>query len=151
MVKVNVIAVGKIKEEYFRAAVEEYKKRLGKFCLINIIEIKEENTGDVKKDLASEAEDILPKIVGRSFALCVEGKETDSVNFAAEIKRAVDSGEELTFMIGSSNGLDESVKNAAKNRISFSKMTFPHTMARVILLEQIYRAFMINSGGTYHK
>ncbi len=151
MVKINVIAVGKVKEEYFRAAIEEYKKRLNKFAFVNLIEIKEENTDDFHRDLKTEAESILPKIKGESFALCVEGKEIDSVRFSKIIKSAVDAGEELTFVIGSSFGLDDSVKNAVKNRVSMSKMTFPHTMARVVLFEQLYRAFMIITGGTYHK
>ena len=151
MIKINIVAVGKIKEEYFRAAVEEYKKRLGKFALVEMTEVKEENSGDTAKDLKTEAESILPKIKGESFALCIEGKESDSVEFAGKIKAGVDAGEQLTFIIGSSCGLDDSVKRAAKNKISMSKMTFPHTMARVILFEQLYRAFMIISGGTYHK
>ena len=151
MVKINVVAVGKVKEEYFRAAIEEYKKRLGKFAQIEITEIKEENSDDFRRDLKSEAESIIPRIKGESFALCIEGKQLDSVEFAKKIKTAVDAGEQLTFIIGSSCGLDDGVKNVVKNRISMSKMTFPHTMARVILFEQLYRAFMILSGGTYHK
>jgi len=151
MVKINVIAVGKVKESYFRDAIEEYKKRLGKFCLVNVVEVKEENTDNFAKDLKTEAQSIIPKIKGEAFALCIEGKQTDSENFAGIIKRCVDAGEEITFIIGSSFGLDDSVKSAAKNKISFSSMTFPHTLARVILFEQLYRAFMIISGGTYHK
>ena len=137
MIKINVVAVGKVKEEYFRAAIEEYKKRLGKFAQVEIIEIKEENSDDFRRDLKTEAESIIPRIKGESFALCIEGKQLDSVEFAKKIKTAVDAGEQLTFIIGSSCGLDDGVKNAVKNRISMSKMTFPPTMARVILFEQL--------------
>ncbi|MBP5176982.1 MAG: 23S rRNA (pseudouridine(1915)-N(3))-methyltransferase RlmH [Clostridia bacterium] len=151
MVKLNVIAVGKVKEAYFRDAVDEYKKRLSKFAEVNLIEVKEENFFDAERNLKVEAESIIPKMKGESFALCVEGRQSDSEKFSKMIKSAVDAGRELTFVIGSSCGLDDSVKAAAKNRISLSEMTFPHTMARVILFEQLYRAFMIMSGGTYHK
>lgn len=151
MIKVNVIAVGKVKEQYYKDAVEEYKKRLGKFCTVNLIEIKEENSDDYKKDIKLEAESIIPKITGESFALCIEGDKCDSLKLAETIKKAVDKGEQLTFIIGSSCGLDDGVKKAAKNKLSMSDMTFPHTLARVMLFEQLYRAFMIISGGTYHK
>ncbi len=151
MIKINIIAVGKVKESYFREAVAEYSKRLSKFCQINMIEVKEENLADTKKSLQEEAKSIIPKLKGRSFALAIEGKQVDSVELSQIIKSAVSGGDELTFVIGSSCGLDDSVKNGVTQKISFSKMTFPHTLARVILFEQIYRAFTIISGSTYHK
>ena len=151
MIKINVIAVGKVKESYFREAVEEYSKRLQKFCKINIIEVKEENLSSVEKTLSTEAENIISKIKGESVALAVEGDKITSEGLAKLIGGAVDRGEELTFIIGSSNGLDQRVKLAAKRAISFSDMTFPHTLARVMLMEQIYRAFTIINGVTYHK
>ncbi len=156
MIKVNVIAVGKIKEEYFQKAVEEYKKRLSKFCSFSLIEIREENVGnesasEIEKALSLEAQDILKRSSGSIFANCIEGETISSQDLAKIIKTAIDNGEELTFVIGSSHGLSDDVKKRAKKRISFSKMTFPHTMFRVILVEQIYRAFSIINGSPYHK
>ena len=151
MVKINIVAVGKVKEAYFRDAIAEYSKRLNKFCQINMIEVKEENLLDSKKSLQEEAKSIIPKLKGKSIALAIEGKQIDSVELSKTISKAISCGEELTFVIGSSCGLDDSVKNSVTEKISFSKMTFPHTLARVILFEQVYRAFTILSGSTYHK
>ncbi len=145
MIKVNIVCVGKIKEEYLRSACAEYIKRLSRFCKTEIKEIAE------GKNLKSEAEDILRASRGYKIALCVEGRQLSSPGLAEKIGVLVDAGAEITFIIGSSCGLDESVKNAADLRLSFSAMTFPHQLMRVILLEQIYRGFMINSGSEYHK
>lgn len=145
MIKVNIVCVGKIKEEYLRSACAEYIKRLSRFCKTEIKEIAE------GKNLKSEAEDILRTSKGYKIALCVEGRQLSSPGLAEKIGVLVDAGAEITFIIGSSCGLDESVKNAADLRLSFSAMTFPHQLMRVILLEQIYRGFMINSGSEYHK
>lgn len=151
MIKVNIIAVGKVKESYFKDAISEYSKRLNKFCQINMIEVKEENLSDEQKTLKEEAKNIIPKLKGKSVALAIEGKQIDSVELSEMINSSIAKGEELTFVIGSSCGLDDSVKKAVNEKISFSKMTFPHTLARVMLFEQIYRAFTIISGSTYHK
>lgn len=151
MIKINVIAVGKVKESYFRDAIAEYSKRLNKFCQINLIEVREENLSNEQKSLKEEAKNIIPKLKGKSVALAIEGRQIDSVELSKMINSAISQGEELTFVIGSSCGLDDSVKQAVNDKISFSKMTFPHTLARVILFEQIYRAFTILSGNTYHK
>ena len=151
MFKIKIIAVGKVKEEYFRSGIAEYVKRLNKYCSVEMIEIKEENLSDVKKTLKLEAENIISRVKGKSYALCVEGKEISSAELAKLVSSSVDAGEELTFIIGSSYGLDESVKSAVSGKISFSKMTFPHTLARLILTEQLYRAFTIINGNTYHK
>lgn len=145
MIKVNIVCVGKIKEEYLRSACAEYIKRLSRFCKTEIKEIAE------GKNLKSEAEDILRASRGYKIALCVEGRQLSSPGLAEKIGVLVDAGAEITFIIGSSCGLDESVKNAADLRLSFSAMTFPNQLMRVILLEQIYRGFMINSGSEYHK
>ena len=145
MVKVNIVCVGKLKESYWRDAVGEYLKRLSRFCKAEIKELPE------RASLKEEAEDILRACRGYIFALAVEGKQCSSEVFAKKIQSLCDRGEEITFIIGSSCGLHESVKAAAKELLSFSEMTFPHQMMRVVLLEQIYRAFMISSGAEYHK
>ncbi|MGN0814770.1 MAG: 23S rRNA (pseudouridine(1915)-N(3))-methyltransferase RlmH [Candidatus Coproplasma sp.] len=145
MIKVNIVCVGKIKEEFYRAAVAEYAKRLSRFCKFEVRELAE------GKNLEEEGAAILKACKGYVIALCVEGKKLDSVGLAKEIKTQCDRGEEITFVIGSSCGLSNEVKSAAKLRLSFSDMTFPHQLMRVILSEQIYRAFMINSGSEYHK
>lgn len=145
MIKVNIVCVGKIKEEFYRSAVAEYTKRLSRFCRVEIREIPEGKT------LEDEAEGILRAVKGYSFALCIEGKKLSSEALAQEVKTLCDRGEEITFVIGSSCGLANIVKERADFKLSFSDMTFPHQLMRVILCEQIYRAFMINCGSEYHK
>lgn len=145
MIKINIVCVGKIKEEFYRSAVAEYTKRLSRFAKVEIKEIAE------GKNLEEEAESILRSVKGYCFALCIEGKKLSSENLAKEIKKLCDKGEEITFVIGSSCGLANCVKERADFKLSFSDMTFPHQLMRVILCEQIYRAFMINSGSEYHK
>lgn len=145
MQKINVVCVGKIKEEYLRSAISEYLKRLSRFAKV---EVKELSEGKTLKD---EAEPILKAAKGYKIALCVEGEKLSSEAFAQRIKALCDKGEEISLIIGSSCGLDKSVKDSADLKISFSDMTFPHQLMRVILLEQVYRAFMINSGSEYHK
>ena len=130
MVKARLVCVGKLKESYLKEAAAEYCKRLSRFCKLEICELPERAT------LAQEAEEIVKHLRGRTFVLAVEGKQRTSA--------------EMTFVIGSSCGLHESVKADAR-LVSFSQMTFPHQLMRVILLEQIYRAFMINAGAEYHK
>lgn len=145
MQKIYVVAVGKIKESFYRDAVAEYVKRLSRFAKV---EVKELNEG---ANPEAEADDILRALKGHVIALAVEGEKSSSEKLAAKIKKLGDAGKEITFVIGSSCGLSERVKNAAREKLSFSDMTFPHQLMRVILMEQIYRAFMINSGSTYHK
>ncbi len=145
MVKVNFVCVGKLKESYLRNAANEYLKRLSRFCRAEVKELFE------KKSIKEESEDILRACKGYVCALAVEGKSCSSEKFAAKIRSLVDRGEEITFVIGSSCGLDDAVKASADELVSFSEMTFPHQLMRVILLEQVYRAFMINSGSEYHK
>lgn len=145
MVKVNFICVGKLKEEFFRGACAEYLKRLSRFCKAEVRELPERAT------LKEEAEDILRALKGRVFVLAVEGKGCSSRQFAKKVRSCCDRGEEITFVVGSSCGLDDSVKSRADELVSFSAMTFPHQLMRVILLEQVYRAFMINAGAEYHK
>ena len=145
MIKVNIVCVGKIKEEFYKAAVAEYLKRLSRFCKIEIKEIAE------GKNLEEEGKIILKSAKGYKIALCIEGQKIDSRGLAAKVKTLCDQGEEISFIIGSSCGLSDEVKNSVDFKLSFSDMTFPHQLMRVILCEQIYRAFMINSGSEYHK
>lgn len=145
MQKINIICVGKIKEEFYRLAVNEYLKRLSRFAKVEIKELPE------GKSLIEEGENILRQSKGKIIALCVEGKKQSSEEFANIIKDYHDTGDEISFIIGSSCGLSNEVKNKADIKLSFSDMTFPHMLMRVILCEQIYRAFMINSGSEYHK
>ena len=145
MIKINFVCVGKLKEGYWREAVGEYAKRLSRFCKTEIRELPE------RGGPRDEAEEILRACRGYTFALAVEGGSCGSEKFAEKLKALCDRGEEMTFVIGSSCGLDGSVKASANELVSFSQMTFPHQMMRVILFEQVYRAFMINSGSEYHK
>lgn len=145
MQKVKIVCVGKIKEEFYRAAVNEYLKRLSRFAFTEIREIAE------GRNLEEEADGILKAAKGRRIALCIEGTKCSSTDFAARMKSFSDRGEEVDFLIGSSCGLSPRVKAAADVCLSFSDMTFPHQLMRVVLLEQIYRAFMINAGSEYHK
>lgn len=145
MQKINIVCVGKIKEKFYRDAVDEYLKRLSRFADVEIRVLSERHS------LEEEAVHILKSLKGKVCALCVEGEKYSSENLAAYVKQLTDTGSECTFIIGSSCGLADSVKRRADTRMSFSNMTFPHQLMRVILLEQIYRAFMINGGGEYHK
>lgn len=145
MIRLNVVCVGKLKESYWRAGVEEYAKRLSRFCRLEIKELPERSSP------AAEADEILSRLSGHVIALALEGKQASSEELAKSMQNLCDRGEEITFVIGSSCGLDGRVKAASDELLSFSRFTFPHQMMRVVLLEQIYRAFMINSGASYHK
>lgn len=145
MLRINIVCVGKIKEEFYRNAVNEYLKRLSRFAKVEICELAE------GKNPEDEAESIIKNLKGYKIALCIEGKKLSSMALAEEMKKLRDGGKEITFVIGSSCGLSERVKAEADLKLSFSDMTFPHQLMRVILTEQIYRAFMIMSGSEYHK
>ena len=160
MININLICIGKLKEDYLRMACAEYEKRLGAFCKLKITELtparlpEDPNPSQIKAALDDEAERILAKINPNEavFPMCIEGKMMPSEKFSQEIESCALSGRgSLCFIIGGSHGLSEKVKSKAKLRLSMSPMTFPHQLARVMLLEQIYRAFMISSGGKYHK
>ena len=157
MIKIRLIAVGKVKEKYFSEAILEYSKRLNGYCEFSLVEVKEENfknpsQADIKKILTVEGERIEKAIKGYSIALAIEGKKISSDELAKKIKNLTDRGEgEICFIIGGSYGIEERVKNLCKERISFSDMTFPHTLMRVMTTEQLYRAFAINAGSEYHK
>jgi 23S rRNA (pseudouridine1915-N3)-methyltransferase len=145
MQKITIVAVGKIKESFYREAVAEYVKRLSRFAKVEIREIAE------GANLQTEGVEILRASKGYIVALAVEGEKLSSESLATKIKKCVDAGKDMTFIIGSSCGLSDEVKKAADYKLSFSDMTFPHQLMRVVLCEQIYRAFMINTGSTYHK
>ena len=141
MMTLRLLCHGTLKEAYLRDACAEYAKRLSAFCRLEIVEVKDD---------AGLFEKLPPK--GYKIALCVEGKQLSSEELAAKLENlAVDGVSELTLVIGGSDGLPEAFKAKCDLRLSFSKMTFPHQLMRVILLEQLYRAFTINKGITYHK
>ena len=157
MNKVKIVAVGKVKENYFVDAILEYKKRLSRFCEVSICEVKEENftkepnDSEINEILKREGESILKELKGYVVAMAIEGKKYSSQGLATLIKNQVDKGQEITFVIGGSYGLCNEVKKSANLLLSFSDATFPHTLFRVMLLEQVYRAFSINADARYHK
>lgn len=155
---VNLIAVGGLKEAYLRSACSEYIKRLGRYCTFEFHELDEcrlsssPSEKEIAAALKKEAEQIKKYAKGYIIPLCIEGKQIDSPQLSAKITEACINGSStVTFIIGSSYGLDDSVKALGSFRLSMSAMTFPHQLARVMLLEQIYRAFQIAEGGKYHK
>ena len=159
MLQINILYVGNIKDKFFQDAVSEYEKRLSGFCKLKNIELKEEKPKDesdteIALVIKKEGDRLLEAIPPKSYkiALCVEGKQISSEELAERISDIPLSGySEITFIFGGAFGMDERVKKAADFRLSISKMTFTHRMMRVILIEQIYRALNIASGGHYHK
>lgn len=157
---ITVIALGKLKEKYLKDAIDEYAKRISAYGKLDIIELSPVRLSDNPSEneiinaLNKEAEDIKKKIPNNSyvFAMCIEGKEKSSEQFAKAVADAALNGKSnIVFIIGSSFGLSPEIKSLADFKLSFSKMTFPHQLMRVMLLEQIYRAFQINNNGKYHK
>ena len=158
MVTVNIICVGKLKEDFLIKAQKEYEKRLSSFCKINVIELPEnklsENPSEaqINASLDIEAKAILKKAKGKLIALCIEGDLLSSVELSQRMENIAVSGtSEISFIIGGSFGLSDEVKNKAAIRLSMSKMTFPHHLARIMVLEQVYRAFNITANTKYHK
>lgn len=157
MFKVNVVAVGRVKEKYFSEAIAEYQKRLGRFCDFKIIEVKEQNfvaeptEAERSEIILQEGRELLKRATGKIIALTPEGGKISSEKFARLMKSLKDEGGEPSFLIGGSYGLSDEVKTAASLKLSFSDLTFPHTLFRVVLTEQIYRAFTIIAGADYHK
>lgn len=158
--KITIIAVGKVKEQYYRDALLEYGKRLGRYCKLDIIEVEDEKTPDKasaaeeNRILEKEADRILRYVKEDAFVLTLEiaGKMYDSVAFAEKIEKlGIQGNSHLQFIIGGSLGLHEKVCRRADLALSFSKMTFPHQLMRVILMEQIYRSYRILYGEPYHK
>lgn len=160
MISVNIICIGTLKEKYFTDAVAEYSKRLGGFCRFKITQLDEyklpQNPGQAQINTAvcEEGKKILQKLSkgGYTVAMCIEGRQLSSPELAALLDDVPLKGySNVDFIIGGSYGLSEDVKKASDLKLSMSKLTFPHQLARVMLCEQIYRAFQISCGGKYHK
>lgn len=158
--KIDIIAVGKVKEKFYREAIDEFAKRLSKYCKLQIIEVADEKTPDgaseaVEEQIkAKEAERILKNVKDEAFVFTLEilGKKYNSVEFANRMNSlGVQGKSHIQFVIGGSLGLHDSVSARSDAKISFSDMTFPHQLMRVILLEQVYRGFRIIAGEPYHK
>jgi len=158
MLNVKIITVGKLKEKYLRDACDEYLKRLKRFGNVSVTELDESRLSDnpsekeIENALNNEAESILKHASGYIIPMCIEGKQLSSVKLAEKIAEIPVRGQStVSFIIGSSFGLSDKVKQKADFKLSMSEMTFPHQLARVMLLEQTYRAFSILSGSKYHK
>ncbi len=160
MMHITLLCVGRCKENYWRQACAEYEKRLSGFCRFQLVEVEEERAAErpspaqIAAVVEAEGKRILSRLPAGSFpvALCIEGKPATSQELAHRIQTAaLDGISHMTWIIGGSWGLSDEVKQAARWRLSMSPMTFPHQLARVMLLEQLYRAFQISAGGKYHK
>ncbi|MGN1116967.1 MAG: 23S rRNA (pseudouridine(1915)-N(3))-methyltransferase RlmH [Candidatus Ornithomonoglobus sp.] len=157
--RVSVICVGKITESFYADAIKEYSKRMSRFADFEIIEVSDEkipvnaSEKEIEQVKDKEGRKILAKLKPHSYviSLCIEGKTLDSVELADKIKSACQQTSRISFIIGGSCGLSDEVKNRSDLRLSFGRMTLPHQLMRVVLSEQIYRSFMINSGAAYHK
>lgn len=158
--RINIVCVGKIKEKYLKLGIDEFKKRLSKYCKLEIIELEDEKSPENLSDKEmlmikeKEGKKILSKIKDNSYviALAIDGKNLSSEELAETInKLGVRGISNITFVIGGSLGLSDEVLSRADYKLSFSKMTFPHQLMRLILLEQVYRAYRINNGEPYHK
>lgn len=158
--KITLVTVGKIKEKYFTGAIEEYAKRLSRYCKLEIIEVADEKTPDSASEAmesmirSKEGERLTKYIPEQAYviALAIEGKMIDSVELSQKIEQiGVNGQSHIVFIIGGSLGLDTQILSRADYKLSFSKMTFPHQLMRVILLEQIYRAYRIINHEPYHK
>ena len=160
MQKITVLCVGKLKERFYQEAAAEYVKRLGRHCKLDVVELPESrlpedpSPGEIQRALAAEAAAIREKLPrgGAVIALCIEGTELSSEALSKKLAQLASAGaSQLTFLIGGSFGLHPRVKQRADLRLSMSPMTFPHHLARVMLLEQLYRAYQIDTGTRYHK
>jgi len=157
---ITIVCVGKLKETYLKDAQKEYLKRLSRFCSIKVIEVDEEKAPETasaaqEEKIRQKESERIKKAIGKNsvkIALALDGKELDSVEFSEQIHNYMLEGKsDLTFIIGGSTGLDKSIMRDADFNFCMSKLTFPHQLARIILLEQIYRAFKILNNETYHK
>ncbi len=153
MLKINIVCVGSIKEKFFIDAINEYKKRLSRFCSFNIVEVQEDaQEKSTLKKIDKESEKLLSMVKGTVILLDREGTMVSSENLAEILDKLSSQGiSEISFVIGGSNGVNNELKNKAKYVYSFGKITYPHQLFRVVLSEQIYRAFSINAGLPYHK
>ena len=149
---ITIITVGKIKEKYIREGIDDYLKRLSKFTKIELIELEDESF-DKAKTLKKEADKILKKINPKSFIVTLEidGKELSSIELSELIEKTAITHSNITFIIGGSYGLDDEIKKLSNYKLSFSKMTFPHQLFRLLFLEQLYRSYKIINNEEYHK
>lgn len=150
---IKIICVGKIKEKFFKEAIEEYKKRLSKYTKINIIEVEDINLNNEELIKQKESELILKHIDKKDYIITleIEGKQLTSIELSKKIEELETTNPNITFIIGGSYGISKEIKELSNFKLSFSKLTFPHQLFRVILLEQIYRAYKIKNNETYHK
>ena len=148
---IKIICLGNIKEKYIQEALKDYQKRLSKYTKLEIIELKDEK--DTANPLKKEKDDILRHIISKDniVILDINGKQLTSEEFSKFINKELTTNSNITFIIGSSNGLDDEIKRLTNKKISFSLLTFPHQLFRVILLEQLYRSFKILNNEAYHK
>ena len=160
MLNINIICIGKLKEQYLKNAISEYSKRLSKYCSLSITELQDEklpnklNSSIISDIKNKECNKILQSIKKDSYVFCLDlkGKEFSSEDFSKKIDSiALNDNSHITFIIGGSNGIRDDIKELANYRLSFSKLTYPHGLFRLILLEQIYRSFKILNNETYHK
>lgn len=156
MLSVNVVCIGKIKEAFYRDAIDEYAKRLSRFCRFSVIELAEKqltgkNDADINIVKEDEGKRIVQAVKGYVIALDMRGEQLTSEQLSAKLSKLTDTTSTVTFVIGGSYGLSDCVLKRADYKLSFGKMTFPHQLMRVIAAEQIYRAFTIAEGSGYHK
>lgn len=159
MLSINILCIGKIKEKFFREAITEYSKRLSKYCKLDIIELPDEkiphnpSQKTIEEIKTKECNSIISHIKKDSYTICLDlnGKELSSENFSKKLDNLSLCNSNITFIIGGSLGLTQRILSLSKEKICFSQMTFPHQLIRIFLLEQIYRAFKISNGETYHK
>lgn len=159
MLKIRIVSIGKLKEPYLREAAAEYRKRLSCYCMLEETVLEPQrlpekpSAAQIEKALAAEGEQMRKKIPAGAYtiALCIEGKPLDSLAFAELLQKQTLYSGQICLLVGGSYGMAREVKALADVRLSMSEMTFPHQLAKIMLLEQLYRAFKINEGGTYHK
>lgn len=159
MLTINILCIGKIKEDFFRNAINEYSKRLSKYCKLNIVELPDEKIPDklnitmTEQIKEKESNNIINHLPKDTYIICLDltGKEYSSENFSSKLENLSQITSNITFVIGGSLGIHKNLLNKANEKICFSKMTFPHQLIRIFLLEQIFRAFKISNGETYHR
>ena len=159
MLTINILCIGKIKEDFFKSAINEYSKRLSKYCKLNILEIPDEKIPDklninmTEQIKEKESNNIINHLPKDTYIICLDltGKEYSSENFSSKLENLSQITSNITFVIGGSLGIHKNLLNKANEKICFSKMTFPHQLIRIFLLEQIFRAFKISNGETYHR
>ena len=154
--KISIVCVGKLKESYLREAVAEYAKRLGRYCQFEIVEVAESRNvsrakGDIEAAKQEEGKRLLAALRGKAVVLDLGGQDCTSEQMAAYLQSAYDKGENISFVVGGSDGLSADVVKKADWCVRFGRITLPHQLCRVVLAEQIYRAFCINNGVLYHK